>query len=649
MPLPDDSHPHDAPPGDDAGIDERDEREDLAAAASDPVALPVAPSIAPALESAGMPVREPREYEPIDHRTVLVAALSIVVAVGAGLAAQLLTRLIGLVTNVAFYGRLDTSFVAPGGGGAPPIVLLLTPVAGALIVGVMARWGSAAIRGHGIPEVMERVLFGESRIPARVLFLKPVSAAVAIGTGGPFGAEGPIIATGGALGSIAGQYLRVTADERKVLLASGAAAGMAATFGTPVSAVLLAVELLLFEYRARSLIPVSIAAVVATAVRAMFEGTEPVFAMRALEQPSGAALASYAVLGMAIGALAAWITRITYGIEDLFEVVGERLHVHWMWWPAIGAVVVGTVGIVEPRTLGVGYGNIVGALDGTIAGLALLTLVVLKFVSWAVYLGSGTSGGTLAPLFTIGGGLGAWIGAHVARLAPGLGVDARVAGLVGMAAIFAGASHALLASVVFAFETTRQPMGLLPLLAGCTAAYLVSLLVSRHSIMTEKLARRGTSIRAEYAADHLALVLVRDAARRDVVTLRAGDSRAAVRDWLASGAGGATHQGFPVLDEHGLLVGVVTRRDLLDAAHDGSRRVGEIVRRGPVVVYEDSTLRDAADQMVLEKVGRLPVVRRESPRELVGIVSRSDLLAAHAPRLDAAHRARRVRRMRRRA
>ena len=587
----------------------------------------------------------PRDYEPVDARTVFVSLMSVVLAVAAALAAQLLTRLIGLVTNVAFYGRVATEMVSPGGGHRSPIVFLLVPIAGALVVGVMARYGSAAIRGHGIPEVMERVLFGESRIPARVLVLKPLSAAVAIGTGGPFGAEGPIIATGGALGSLIGQFLHVTSDERKILLAAGAAAGMAATFGSPVSAVLLAVELLLFEYRARSLIPVALAAAVATAVRIAFEGTAPVFGIPPLTQPTGVALAAYAVLGLAIGALAAWITRVTYGIEDVFERVAERFGVHWMWWPAIGAVVVGVVGLIEPRTLGVGYDNITGALAGTIAGRALLVLVVLKFVSWAMYLGSGTSGGTLAPLFTIGGGLGAWIGAHVARVAPGLGVDPRLAGLVGMAAIFAGASHALLASVVFAFETTRQPVGLLPLLAGCTAAYLVSLLLSRHSIMTEKLARRGVSVRPEYAVDHLAQVLVRDVATRDVVTLRGTERLGDVRRWLADGAGGATHQGFPVVDDVGRLTGVVTRRDLLEQAHGDALCIRDVVRRAPVVVYDDSTLRDAADQMVIERVGRVPVVRRDGDAQLVGIVSRSDLLVAHASRLDAAHRPHRARRM----
>ena len=622
------------------------EEEHLAAAAVDPGALPVSPELQLAVEAqADVPVRAPRDYEPVDRRTIILSTLAVALAVAAALAAQLLTRLIGLVTNLAYHGRVVAELTSPAGTHRPALMLVLIPVAGALIVGLMARYGSAAIRGHGIPEVMERVLFGESRIPARVLFLKPLSAAIAIGTGGPFGAEGPIIATGGALGSLGGQFLHVTSDERKILLAAGAAAGMAATFGSPVSAVLLAVELLLFEYRPRSLIPVALAAAVAAGVRATFEGTAPVFGMPPVSQPTVTALAWYAIIGVGIGALSAGITRVTYGLEDVFERVGHRLKLHWMWWPALGAIVVGLVGLIEPRTLGVGYDNIRNALSGSITGTTLLVLVVLKFVSWSVYLGSGTSGGTLAPLFTIGSGLGALVGTLVATNAPSLGVDPHIAALVGMASIFAGASHALLASVVFAFETTRQPLGLLPMLIGCAAAYLVSLLLSRHSIMTEKLARRGASVRPEYAVDHLAQVLVRDVGLRAVVTLHADDDLATVREWLSAGADGATHQGFPVLDAEERLVGVVTRRDLLDPTFASVLPLRAVLRRAPVVVYDDNTLRDAADQMVMEHVGRLPVVRRDADREVIGIISRSDLLAAHAPRLEAAHRFKPVRRL----
>jgi H+/Cl- antiporter ClcA/CBS domain-containing protein len=589
--------------------------------------------------------RSPRDYENADKRTVMISVVAILIAIGAGLAAQFLTALIGLITNISFYNRISTAFVDPAGAHAHWLKLLIVPVTGALIVGLMARYGSSAIRGHGIPEVMENVLFGGSKISPRVLVLKPLSAAVAIGTGGPFGAEGPIIATGGALGSLAGQLIRITSDERKVLLASGAAAGMAATFGSPVSAVLLSVELLLFEYRARSLVPVALAAVTATGVRAIFHGTAPVFAMADVASPTGIALAVYALIGLIVGVVAAGITRATYAIEDAFEILGEKFHIHWMWWPMIGALVVGIVGIFEPRALGVGYANIDGVLSGTLAGKALLFLVIFKFIAWSVYLGSGTSGGTMAPLFTIGGAIGALLGVMIATALPSLGVDHRVAGLVGMAAMFAGASHALLTSVVMAFETTRQPLGLLPLLAGCTVGYLVSILLMRNSIMTEKLARRGTSLRLEYSVDHLAQVLVRDAATRDVVKLTDSTKLDEVRAWVNSGAGDTTHQGFPVVNDEDLLVGVVTRRDLLDPNMPGTAQVRDVIRRPPVVVFDDSSLRDAADHMVTEEVGRLPVVTREASLTVIGILSRSDLLSAHAPRLTAARRVKRVRKL----
>ena len=595
--------------------------------------VPIAPSLEPVLEA----VRAPREDEAPNQRTLWIATLAIGAAFLAGFAAQLLTRLIGLITNVAFYGRWSTSFVSPAGNSLGLAVVAI-PIVGALIVGVIARYGSPAIRGHGIPEAMEQVLLNESRISPVVALLKPLSAAISIGTGGPFGAEGPIIATGGALGSFIGQLFHTTADERKTLLAAGAAAGMAATFGSPVSAVLLAVELLLFEYRPRSLIPVSLAAATATGVRIAFVGSAPVLPMPDIVSPSGEALATYIVLGAAMGVVAIIVTRGLYGIEDAFE----HLPIHWMWWPALGAIVVGVVGYFAPRTLGVGYENIEQIIAGSITGQALLMLVVFKLISWIVALGSGTSGGTLAPLFTIGGGVGALAGGVLAQAFPGLGIDPRIGALVGMAAIFAGASHAVLASVVFAFEVTRQPLGLLPLLAGCSAAYLVSLIGMRHSIMTEKLARRGTRIRSEYAADYLEQILVRDIASTEVVTLSAMEHVEEVRDRMAARAPGSLHQGFPVINEAGDLVGVVTRRDLLDLETEVTARVGELVRRSAVVIFDDSTAREAADHMVHERVGRLPVVSRENPRRVLGIVSRSDLLEAHERRLQARHRAERT-------
>src|SRR5438132_256352 len=532
--------------------------------------LPVSPSLAAALEAAD--ISSPSALA--DKRVMVICGISILLAIAAAFIAQALMSLINLVTNIAFYGRVSILYVPPAHHGLG-IGVILVPVAGGIIVGLMARFGSRAIRGHGIPEAMEKVLMNESRIPARITLLKPVSAAIAIGTGGPFGAEGPIIATGGALGSLLGQVLRTTGAERKTLLAAGAAAGMAATFGSPVSAVLLAVELLLFELRPRSVIPVAFASATATAVRIAFAGPSPAFSMPNLVQPHGAALAIYVVLGALIGVVSVLVTRAVYAVEDAFE----HLPVHWMWWPAIGAVAVGVVGYFAPRTLGVGYDNIDHLLSGDFTLQATIVLCSLKFLSWCISLGSGTSGGTLAPLFTIGGGLGGALAAGAAAAAPHVGIDVRIGALVGMAALFAGASRALLASVVFAFETTRQPLGLLPLLGGCSAAFFISCLFMRNTIMTEKIARRGVRVPGEYAADFLDQIQAGVAASRPVVSLSADELLESVRFRIVSRAAGYAHQGFPVVDARGQLAGVVTRRDLLDPEHPGARRVGDLVRR----------------------------------------------------------------------
>ncbi|HEY4012844.1 MAG TPA: chloride channel protein [Polyangiaceae bacterium] len=589
--------------------------------ASTTAGLPIAPSMGPGLAAIGAE----RQPAIVDARVLGISAAACVLAAAAAVVAQVLTASIVFITNVSFYGRFTFDRVSPAGNHLGGWVALI-PVAGAFLVGLMARYGSAAIRGHGIPEAMEQILFNQSKVPARVLFLKPLSAVISIGTGGPFGAEGPIIATGGALGSLVGQFAKVSAEERKTLLAAGAAAGMAATFGSPLAAALLAIELLLFEYRARSLIPVALASVSATTVRYLFVGAGPAFAVRNLAEPPPAAVLGYVVLGAVIGLASVFVTKAVYAVEDAFE----RLPIHWMWWPMIGAVPVGLIGIFAPRTMGVGYDNIQEMVSGDLAGPALFVLCSWKLVSWLCSLGSGTSGGTLAPLFTVGGGAGAACAAIIGAMVPSAGVDVRLGALVGMAAMFAGASRAPLASVIFAYETTRQSVGILPLLGGCAAAYLVSCALMRHSIMTEKIARRGRPVPSQYAADYLEQVLVRDVSLRPVVTLHADQGVEAVRAWLFEGGSGSHHQGFPVLDANDRVTGVVTRRDLLAPGFDGAARVADLVRRPPVVIDPGASLRQAADAMVRERVGRLPVVEEG---RVMGIVTRSDVLDAHEARL----------------
>lgn len=433
----------------------------------------------------------------LNAKTSILCATSIVIALVVGLVALGLVRLIAFFTNLSFYHRLSFATVSPADNGLGLLVILV-PVVGGVIVGLMAYWGHQAIRGHGIPEAMEVILTKESRIHPNLTWLKPLSSAISIGTGGPFGAEGPIIATGGAIGSVVGQWIDFSTDERKILLASGAAAGMAATFGVSVSAALLAIELLLFEFHPKSILPVSFASATALSLRMRLVDAAPMFPMPDLAVPSGKALALYALIGCLAGLFAIGITKAVYAVEDGFE----HLPLHWKWWPALGGIAVGTIGLFSPKTMGVGYDNIEHLLKGDFTFSLIIGLTFFKFLSWCFSLGSGTSGGTLAPLFTIGGGLGFLMAGGLAWVFPMAGLDPKVGALVGMAALFTGASRAFLTSVIFAFELTHQPLGLLPLFLGCSGAYLVSCLFMRNTIMTEKIARRGVQVPHGYTGHH---------------------------------------------------------------------------------------------------------------------------------------------------
>lgn len=587
--------------------------------------IQVAPSMEPTLSTIYLP----EDKNVYNFRSVQISIISIFLGIAGGIVAQLLTRLIGLITNFTFYGKFSLDFSSPANNQLGFWVILI-PIAGAIIVGFMAKYGSAGIRGHGIPEAMEQVLLNESRIQPRLTFLKPISAAISIGTGGPFGAEGPIIATGGALGSLIGQLLKTTADERKTLLAAGAAAGMAATFGSPISAILLSVELLLFEFSPQSLIPVALASAAATAVRIFFVGTSPMFALNNVSQPGSVALVIYLLMGIVIGVCSVFVTKAVYFVEDSFD----KLPIHWMWWPAIGAIAVGVIGYFSPHTMGVGYDNIDRILNGSILGKTLIILFILKFISWAISLGSGTSGGTLAPLFTIGGGLGSTLGSVILMLFPNSGVDVRIAALVGMAAMFAGSARALLMSIIFAFETTLQPYGLLPLLAGCSTAYLISSLMMKHTIMTEKISRRGVKVPSEYEADFLSQVSVKECATTKVYTLNAEDIISTVRQWLLSGNDGSLHHGYPVIDKNGHLIGVLTRKDLEDENKDVNKKIKELIKNPMIAIYEDNTVREAADMMALYKVSRLPVISREDHYKLLGLISRDDILKTRRKHIE---------------
>jgi chloride channel protein, CIC family len=555
-------------------------------------------------------------------RLLYIALLAIIIAGLISIIAKVLVFLINLITSISFHQQIS---IAPSSPLANHLGLfvILVPVAGGLIVGLMAFYGSKAIRGHGIPEAMEQILTNKSKIRPSITYLKPISSAISIGTGGPFGAEGPIIATGGALGSTIGQVLKISSYERKILLAAGATAGMSAIFGSPIAAIFLAIELLLFEFSPRSIIPVALACITGAAGHHLLFESGPVFPTPSIAVPGNEALAVYSVIGLLIGLLAALVTKAVYFVEDLFE----RLPIHWMWWPALGGVAVGVIGYFAPRTLGVGYDNITQLLTGQTTISIVVSLCVLKFLSWAVALGSGTSGGTLAPLLTIGGASGVLLGTTALYFFPGSGITITLAALIGMSAMFAGASRALLTSIIFAIETTEQSNALLPLLAGCVASYVVSYLLMKNTIMTEKISRRGVATPHVYEPDMLNNILVKEVLESEAVIISHTTTLAEVRAWLLEEKN--QQQNFYILaDGEGTFKGIISSSNLFSLHHDENSLVASLVKRKLVTISAEHTLKQAVETMAAENIDVLPVVNSKD-NKIIGVLSYKNILSVY--------------------
>jgi H+/Cl- antiporter ClcA/CBS domain-containing protein len=547
-----------------------------------------------------------------DYRMLILAAMAIVAGTGGAFSAWVLLKLIYFATNVFWYGNFsfDSSVIAHRG----PLLLLLVRVIGGLIIGLMARFGSDKIRGHGIPEAIETILFGESKLSLKVALLKPLSSAVSIGSGGPFGAEGPIIMTGGAIGSLFAQFFKLSAAERKTLLVAGACAGMTGIFGTPFASIMLAVEMLLFEWKPRSFVPVVVAVLVSLAWRPLLVGSGPLFPFAAATPVGMEPVAIAAVLGLITGLEAAFLSFVLYRIEDGFH----RLPIHWMWWPAIGAVVVGIGGLFDARVLGAGYGSIQALLDGDLLVRGVLLLLVAKAVVWLVALGSGTSGGIVAPLLILGGCVGFLIGQYL----PG---DPGFWAMVGMAGVMSGVMRAPMTGALFAAELTNH-LGALPeTIAAASAAYAVSVLIMKRSILTEKIARRGRHVLREYTVDALEFLLAGQLMTPEPDTLQA---TMPVPDVLRFFADEAEHRSYPVVDGDGRLLGLVSRTDALrwQVSKKAEGHLGDYLSDASTqFAYADTPCGQVADMMVESGVGRVPIVDPETKR-VVGIISRQDLL-----------------------
>jgi len=557
-----------------------------------------------------------------DWRLVLLAAMALVVGTAGAAAAWALLHLIYLVTNLAYYGKWN-AVQASIAGNALGAWSVLVPVGGCLIIGLMARFGSEKIRGHGIPEAMEAILIGKSRIQAKVAVLKPLSSAISIGTGGPFGAEGPIIMTGGAFGSLFAQFFRLSNAERKTLLVAGAAAGMAATFGTPVAAMLLAVELLLFEWKPRSFVPVALASIVAAAWRPWLMGAGVLFPMPISPVLPSLGLVFAGGLGLLCGLASGLLTFMVYTSEDLFQ----RLPIHWMWWPVIGGIVIGLGGLVEPHALGVGYDNIAALLHGGMATDAVLRLAIVKALIWSIALGSGTSGGVLAPLLIMGGALGALFGGFMPTGDDGLWA------LLGMAAMMGGTMRSPLTAIIFAVELTHNFGALLPLAIACTLAHATTVLLLRRSILTEKVARRGHHVMREYVVDPFETMRIAEIMAKPVDTLPAQMPVEEAVAFFTAPGGPRRHKSYPVVNEAGGLVGIVARADVLRWTREGwqpGRSLADALGQRPcVTAFSDELAGRLADRMVEAGVGRVPILRR-ADGAVVGLVARRDLLRVRA-------------------
>lgn len=556
-----------------------------------------------------------------DWRMIMLAGAAVVVGTGAAFGAWILLKLIAFATNLFWFGRISAA-PAEIMDANVGLAVVAIPVIGSLLIGLMARFGSEKIKGHGIPEAIEAILYGESRLSLKVAVLKPLSSAISIGSGGPFGAEGPIIMTGGAIGSLFAQCFHLSAAERKTLLVAGAAAGMTGIFGTPIAAILLAIEVLLFEWKPRSFVPVVVGTLVAFAWRPLLLGAGPIFPFAAAPVQAWWPTEGLALgIGVLVGLEAALLSAMLYRVEDAFH----RLPVHWMWWPALGGIVVGVGGLIDARVLGAGYANIQALLDGSLAVRVILALLVVKAIVWLVALGSGTSGGVLAPLLIMGGALGALLG----QFLPG---SVGFWAMIGMAAMMSGAMRAPLTGALFAVELTGHFDALPATIAAATGAYAISVLVMRRSILTEKIARRGRHILQEYTVDPYDFLQAEQVMTPDPAVLSGTMS---IKDAVAYFADDATHRTYPVVDEGGRLVAMVSRADALRWQVDGElpdTSIGEALSdSSQPTAYPHSPIGGVADLMVESGVGRIPIVEVGTNR-VVGILSRHDLLKVRSAR-----------------
>ncbi|HKS97301.1 MAG TPA: chloride channel protein [Terriglobia bacterium] len=555
----------------------------------------------------------------MEPQVVRACVYSVLIGFIAGLVAQGLLELIYLFTNIFFYGKWSFAITYPVHHHLGAWVILIPPIGG-LLVGIMVHFWEPTLKGHGIPEAMEAVLLGKSRVRARVGILKPIATAFAIGTGGPFGAEGPIIQTGAAFGSIFGQLVKLTPYQRRVLLAAGAAGGMAATFVAPLAGVLVAIELLLFEFRARSFIPVAIASAVATAVAVHFRGWAPLFPTPAFAMTSMQELWLFALMGVLMGIIAIIMIRVLFWLEDWFD--NFPLKPAAIWAPVCGAFILGIIGYFYPQIFGTGYDTIRDMLNDRLTLGKLVGVSIAKFWALVISLGSGTTGGVFAPSLIVGGGIGAAYSMAWHHFFPHFVSDPAFYSLVAMAAVFGGIARAPFTSIIFLFELSRNPNALLPLVVCCMVSDAVVRLFSAESIMTGKLVKRGLIVLQDYSVPVLMRSRIEDVMRKEFTVIPAdADVRTVVHDFPPDVAGI-----FPVVEKDGGLVGIIEAHDLLKDDREHPMTVRQLARQGYILAYRGETVDKVTREMLRREAENVVVVESNGVSKPIGIATAADIL-----------------------
>ncbi len=544
--------------------------------------------------------------------------LAVVVGLIAGLGAVAFRWLITSFKSLFFDGGSQLlSFLGD-------YYIIIIPVLGGLLIGPLIYFLAREAKGHGVPEVMEAVALKGGRIRPRVSVVKALASAICIGSGGSVGREGPIVQIGSSFGSAIGQWLKLPDETVKVLVACGAAGGISATFNAPIAGVFFALEVILGRVVTRRFAYVVISAVVADFIAQIFLGNTRAFIIPAFGVVSAWEYLFYIVLGILAAYAAIAFVSILYRSEDLFD----SLKIPEYLKPALGGLAIGAIALYSVDLLGVGYEGITNALSGELTIIMLLSLFSLKILATSLTIGSGGSGGIFAPSLFIGAMLGAAVGLFFGNIFPSITAPAGAYGVVGMAAVFAGAARAPFTSILIIFEMTGDYAIIFPLMITVAISTVISRALRRETVYTLKLLRRGVDIEQEEMADVMRNVTVKEAMTRDFPTVPAKMKL----DDIVKLFQKTGHHGFPVVDEHGLLVSVITQNELQRQLGVTSAKnkltASDIAISHPFVAYPDQTL-DRLLDAIDESEARIPVVKRGDEQRLLGVLGRHEIISIY--------------------